>query len=935
LDAHSLTLGLESSSAILERDEELLAAAHALERCADGRGSLLAVQGPVGSGKSRLTSAVADLAAADGFEVLYGAGRERERGFALGMVLQLFEARVAAASDGEREALFAGPAAPALSVFAPGLGQDAADSSFPLLHGLYWLCARLAERSRLLLRVDDADLSDAESLRFLLYLTERLDSLPVVLLVTHGSTSAGEDDLFTQLSQHPRAVRCSLQPLSRSACTLRLRTAWLAESSDAVCDAVYAATQGNPWLVDVLGAALADEPGLPPELVAHRGVAPIATTALSRARSVHPRAPLLLRAAAVLGSHAELRNLARLAGMDAADAARVVYALAELGLLTPAPHHSVAHAVVRRAILGSLPLAERGVAYRRAAELLAEEEAPPEQVGDLLQLATPAGEAWAVDVLAAAGALALARGEPRRAVGYLRRALDEPPPRDRRAHVMLELGRAEAAVGDPRAEGRLREALERVTDGPERAHTALETSRTLLALGRPHAAASALKRGAAGATGELAERLEVAQLTMGRLLDPTAEAAPFQLPEEPAGAADRARLALGALDAAVRGEPHARARALAEAALGRGKLLDEETSDGVSYYLASLALVVTEDLSTAEAALTAAVQDAQSRGSVLGFASASFARSLAIMRRGRVLDAGADAQRAIDVEPHGWRMATAGPRAVLALNLIEQGDLAGAARHVAAAEAIGDEDEPSRVTWLATRGRLRLLEGDPEAALADFMRCGELLEGWGCVNPAVTPWMHGAAAALAARGDWAEARRLAEAQVVQAERFGAPGALGSALRTLGLVRNDDGTLDTLRAAVDMLESSQTALDRAYALVDYGSALRRAGRRRDARDPLRRGADLAQRCGAAALAARAVEEVKVAGARPRRVAMAGVESLTPRERQVAELAARGLSNREIAETLVVTLKTVEFHLKHTYRKLGVESRRALRDSFGPD
>jgi ATP/maltotriose-dependent transcriptional regulator MalT len=277
-------------------------------------------------------------------------------------------------------------------------------------------------------------------------------------------------------------------------------------------------------------------------------------------------------------------------------------------------------------------------------------------------------------------------------------------------------------------------------------------------------------------------------------------------------------------------------------------------------------------------------------------------------------------------------MATAGARAVLAISLMERGDLPGAARQVAAAEEIGNDDEPSRVTWLATRGRLRLLEGVPERALADFMRCGDILGRWGCVNPAVTPWMQGAAAACAARGDWEEARRLADAHVNEAERFGAPGALGSALRSLGLVRNDDGALDTLRAAVETLEDSQLALERAYALVDYGSALRRAGHRRDARDPLRRGADLAQRCGAAALAARAVEEAKVAGARPRRVALDGVESLTPRERQVADMAATGMSNRAIAESLVVTLKTVEFHLKHTYRKLGVESRRELRKSL---
>ena len=81
--------------------------------------------------------------------------------------------------------------------------------------------------------------------------------------------------------------------------------------------------------------------------------------------------------------------------------------------------------------------------------------------------------------------------------------------------------------------------------------------------------------------------------------------------------------------------------------------------------------------------------------------------------------------------------------------------------------------------------------------------------------------------------------------------------------------------------------------------------------------------------------RATRETKAAGARPRRTALSGPESLTPRERQVATLAAEGLSNREIAKTLVVTVKTVEYHLKHSYRKLGVTSRLGLREIFGAD
>jgi DNA-binding NarL/FixJ family response regulator len=129
--------------------------------------------------------------------------------------------------------------------------------------------------------------------------------------------------------------------------------------------------------------------------------------------------------------------------------------------------------------------------------------------------------------------------------------------------------------------------------------------------------------------------------------------------------------------------------------------------------------------------------------------------------------------------------------------------------------------------------------------------------------------------------------------------------------------------------VEVFEASEATLDRARALVDLGGALRRAGKRREAREPLRRGLELAERCGASALAERARGEIAAAGGRPRRTALTGFEALTPRERQVASLAARGMSNREIAEALFVTVKTVEWHLRHAFDKLGVSSRRELR------
>ena len=105
-------------------------------------------------------------------------------------------------------------------------------------------------------------------------------------------------------------------------------------------------------------------------------------------------------------------------------------------------------------------------------------------------------------------------------------------------------------------------------------------------------------------------------------------------------------------------------------------------------------------------------------------------------------------------------------------------------------------------------------------------------------------------------------------------------------------------------------------------------MRRAGRRSEAREPLREARELAVEVGAKGLEQRVHEELVVAGARPQRVAQAGVEGLTPSERRVSELAAAGRRNREIADELFVTLKTVEVHLGRAYAKLGISGRTQL-------
>jgi len=158
--------------------------------------------------------------------------------------------------------------------------------------------------------------------------------------------------------------------------------------------------------------------------------------------------------------------------------------------------------------------------------------------------------------------------------------------------------------------------------------------------------------------------------------------------------------------------------------------------------------------------------------------------------------------------------------------------------------------------------------------------------------------------------------------------FGAPREIGRALRVSGLIEGGQHGLDLLTESVDVLSDSQAHLDYAKSLVELGAAHRRAGHRKDASERLLTGLDLASRCETAALAGRARDELIAAGTRPRRERLSGADSLTASELRVARMAAEGRSNPEIAQALFVTRRTVEVHLTHAYRKLGIESRDGL-------
>jgi DNA-binding CsgD family transcriptional regulator len=259
--------------------------------------------------------------------------------------------------------------------------------------------------------------------------------------------------------------------------------------------------------------------------------------------------------------------------------------------------------------------------------------------------------------------------------------------------------------------------------------------------------------------------------------------------------------------------------------------------------------------------------------------------------------------------------------------LVPRGENA-VAEQLLATVHLDEVQEGHRNTYLCAKGRMYLESGRPDKALAEFHAAGEAAGSLGIENPAFSPWRSHAALALHRLQRIDEARGLARQELELSRRWGAPRAIGISLRALGLIEGGADGEQLLREAVEVLGSSPARLEHARALIDLGAALRRANSRSEARKHLREGVDLAHQCGATAFVNRGNEELAATGAHPRKVMLSGLESLTASERRVAQMAAEDVSNKEIAQALFVTVKTVEVHLSRVYRKLDIQSRREL-------
>ncbi len=953
IDPHMNPSALLRPAELLERELELERVRGAMRAVGQRAGKVLVIEGAAGMGKSSLLEEARARASDLGFSVLSARATELEQGFPFGIIRQLFERQVLEAGAAERERWLAGAAAlatevltgapvttsPTLTPAAPG--PSGRDPGYAWQHGLYWLVSNLAGDSPLALLVDDLQWCDAPSARVLGFIARRLEGQPIALILATRPLDPMRTPEAALLMADPAVELLRPPPLTFGAVRALINARLSSEPDERFVRACIGVTGGNPFLIGELldevaarGLGTTGAAALEVGTIVPRGVA---NTVLLRLARLEPAAALLARSLGVLGDGAQVGDAARLAGLAGAELERTMAALISAGVMESGGTLRFTHPILRAAIYGDLSPVERERLHHAAAAILRERGAGAGQVAAHVMHTEPAGDLEAVALLRDAAHEALALGDAAGAAALLARALDEPPAPSDRTPLMLELGQARARAGQPDAFEPLSEIVASGDDEAAIVAAALELSGMLFFADRAPEAATVLRRAWERIPGDGTAREQLAVALLGASYTSAsarreADAAIAAL-RDPGGPArdvmQATTLATLAMDELMYLRSASKAKDFAQRALAAG--LPPEPHRGEAWAIVALAvLMATDELELALRGLDDILVQARRQGAAVTVASISALRALTCLRRGQLTAAQADAQAAIELLPDllgGEFVVLAVSTAVLAG--LERDETPESLRRLIDRAGIRYDTEFSPSSQLRyASALLRAAAGNYEAAVEELSACASDHPALGVENPAVLPWRSAMALSLAELGRPGEARELAGEEVRRAEAFGALRAIGIARRAEALVGPGAERLERLEAALGALAPSPARLEHARVLVDIGATHRAAGQRTVAREPLLEGLALAIRCDATTLERRARTELTAIGVRAASSDRAGVASLTASERRVAELAAGGGTNREIAQGLFVTEKTVETHLGRAFRKLDIASRRQL-------
>ncbi|HEV7784749.1 MAG TPA: LuxR C-terminal-related transcriptional regulator, partial [Thermoanaerobaculia bacterium] len=497
----------------------------------------------------------------------------------------------------------------------------------------------------------------------------------------------------------------------------------------------------------------------------------------------------------------------------------------------------------------------------------------------------------------------------------------EPPDRNERQAVSHELGRALLRASDPEGIEVLRTVRAATEDPVSRAELATELADSLSVRGGGDEAAALLEESLAETGDHDGELGLLLRGWLGLLTAWGRERVPDgALPKpgtRPSNKTRSGRLLISQASflTTVGLGTIQRGLELAELAVPNAEVLAEDAMAGLPLHgpLAAMTLADRgEDLGDLP---SVSIEAARRRGSAPGVSGGYGVRSFLQFLDGNLRDAQADADVAINVARGPWLPAPLAIWSAAAIRIsAARGDFVAAEDLLAElwSKRTPISGIPSGIL-LCARGELRRATGRYAEARHDYLAAAERVKFLPLANQEMLPWRIGLVLCEATLGNDAQARQLAMETTALARQAGGRRGIGIAL---------------LQESVNTLATTRARLQHARSLVDLGAALRRANRRKDAREPLRDGLDLAHHCSATPLEEEARTELEATGARPRKAVYSGVESLTPSELRVARMAAEGKTNREIAQALTVTEKTIETHMRHVFQKLDVGRRTEL-------
>ena len=946
----SLPGGESKIAATIEREAELQRIDALLADARARQGHAAVIEAPSGMGRSTLLAETRERATSLGMTVLEATGSELEVGYPFGTMLRLIDGWRMHASPEDRDTLFTGQARLAAPLLDDDAGTGTVSTEFSIIHGLYWCLVNLSDMNPTVILIDDAHWADDESLRCLNYLVIRLADLPVVIVI---AVRTGDTRADSSLVQHLIAstdfdpIRPG--PLTLPAVATLLNT--LSPALECTPDVLHRCrevTGGSPFLLHELAATIRTEGPAwldsEPEHLESFAPDTVRRQVLHRLSQLGSAAVELARAFAILGTAARLDLAAQLAGLDEATAAAELDRLVAAQVLLDDPHPRYRYPMVRTAVREDLLPGQLAALHAASATLLHAAGESSEVVAHHLMLGLTVTDDWAIDTLSHAARAAGRKASPDAAIRYIRHAVRLCPPGPRQVDLLTELGLLEATTGAIHAAAeRLERALSMMDDPAQQARSLYSLGVTLCRAGRFAEGCAALEQCTQIATDhhpQLAMQSEALWAFISYYLydaDPRAMARLERLASTLAGHAaattpERMVLGLRALRLSLTPGRTAEAAEMAQLTVEHGTESRSAASPVVAN-IAILALTVTEHFTQALAVADELHSTARAQASLPAIAEAGFIRSMAQFGAGEVTEAWISAQSALETVD-GWHGLKPMATGILGLCLVERDQLAEAAALLTDAGAILSaipRDNPAPGAWIhMAQGQLHLAQANPQDALTEFLAVGRVLAVCEATSPGVLRWSSAAGLAAHALGDLPMARRLVADELEAARSFGLRRAEANALRVSAVLEPDLQTRDALvQQALQLLEPYVPNLDLALTLIEQGRGLIDRGQLVEARAPLSLALSVSRRVGALTTSRVAREQLLAIGAKPRRTHTEGVRSMTPTELRVAEMAANGLTNREIAESLFLAKTTVSWHLRNVFRKLEIESRTDLK------